>query len=257
MPHLIAPPDADAAPDTPGPALPEAGSGHSGDKNAVVRRNFPFKDMRLTVGDRLQVQCPSHLGATRVFVRVVGYLEDVSLIVTAPFRNGSRVKLIENEILVVRAFSRQSAFAFRCSVLRVCKLPFDYLHLSFPDTVQGSVIRKSTRVRASVPVEIGNGTDAPATGVIENISFTGALIIAQAALGTPGDVLRLRFGVALHEVETRLELEARLLNVMQDEDGADGAQRHGVEFIHTQPNDRMILKSLVYQQLIENPDSVV
>ncbi|HRQ48488.1 MAG TPA: flagellar brake protein, partial [Rhodocyclaceae bacterium] len=131
---------------TPGGAAP--GSGATNKPVAEPPQIFTFADMKLGIGDRLQIQLPAHLQSERAFVRVVGYLENTSLIVTAPSRNGVRLELLENEVLIVRAFSRQSAFAFNCSILRVCKLPFDYLHLSFPRRIQGTVIRKSTRVRA-------------------------------------------------------------------------------------------------------------
>ena len=222
-------------------------------------RQFSFHDMRLLVGDRLQVQCPVHLGSPRVFVKVVGYLENSSLIVTAPFRRGARLALLEGEILVVRAFSRQSAFAFRCSILRVCRMPFDYLHLSFPDRIQGSVIRKSTRVRTRIPVQI-NGQHLPDTS-ITNISASGALVSTEQALASVGERLQLRFTVDLHDVESTLDLQAEVLNVMQDEDPLTGKpvgpMQHGVEFRDINPNDRLILKSLVYQQMIEKPDTVV
>jgi hypothetical protein len=36
-----------------------------------------------------------------------------------------------------------------------------------------------------------------------------------------------------------------------------GNHHHGIEFQELPPNERMILRSLVYQQMIENPRSVV
>ena len=45
---------------------------------------FGFDDMHLVVGDWLQVECPAPSGIGRVFVRVVGYVEGISLIVSDP-----------------------------------------------------------------------------------------------------------------------------------------------------------------------------
>lgn len=246
------------APAAEGEAAP---TGDAGEKSAAEpAKVFTFADMKLGVGNRLQVQCPAHLQSERAFVRVVGYVDNVSLMVTAPLRNGMRLDLLENEILIVRAFSRQSAFAFSCAVLRVCRRPFDYLHLSFPRQIQGTVIRKSTRVRGGFAAEAG-GADSPfAAATIDNISATGALVTAREPLGSPGDTMRLRFHVNLHGVDSALEMEAKILSAVPHEDvHGDGTPllRHGVEFRNLQPNDRMIITSFVYQQIIENPNSMV
>ena len=225
---------------------------------------FGFDDMHLVVGDWLQVECPAPSGIGRVFVRVVGYVEGISLIVTASSKNGKRLNILENEILTIRVFSRQRAFAFRSSVLRACQVPLDYLHLSFPEVVHGRMIRKSTRVRielavtAFVPAE-GQGEGESA--LIENMSSTGALLVASKALGATGDALRLDFEATLHDVDTPLSVEALLLNVVRSDDlnreGTEEMFRHGMEFRNLKASDRMIIKSLVYQQIIENPNSIV
>ena len=238
-----------------------APAGDAAEKSAAEPpRIFTFADMKLGVGNRLQIQCPAQMQSERAFVKVVGYVENVSLIVTAPSRNGMRLDLLENEILIVRAFSRQSAFAFSCSILRVCRLPFDYLHLSFPRQVQGTVIRKSTRVRGGFAAEAGAVGSQCGPATIDNISATGALVTAREPLGSPGDTVRLRFQVKLHGVDSTLEVEAKILSAVPHEDAhGDGGPllRHGVEFSNLQPNERMIITSFVYQQIIESPNSMV
>ena len=225
------------------------------------QRPFTFKDMHLAVGDRLQVQVPAHLKVPRTYVRLVGHLDKKSLIVTVPMHKGARVPLIENELLVVRAFTRQSAFLFNCSVLRVCKLPFDYLHLSFPGEIKGTVIRKATRVRAAVPVEVvGGSAENQGETVMENISASGALVTASAPLGNKGDALRLRFTLDIHGCQSHVELEARLRYLdlsTEATDLGDGSYQHGFEFENPDPSMLMLLKGYVYQQIIERPQSLV
>ena len=131
-------------------------------------KGFSFADMHLAVGDRLQIECPAGTGLGRAFVRVIGYVDHLSILVTAPVAGNRRIDLVENDLVVVRVFSRENAFAFRASVLRACRLPFHYVHLSFPEIIQGSVIRKATRVRTELPVSVSveqPGADAtPGTG---------------------------------------------------------------------------------------------
>jgi len=224
------------------------------------RKGFTFDDMRLAVGDRLQIECSASTGVRRAFVRVVGYVDGVSVLVTTPVAGGRRVDLVESDQVIVRVFSRQSAFAFRASVLRACRLPFDYVHLSFPTVIQGSMIRKATRVRSRIPVQLGApGADAAEPGTLLNLSATGALIHARAALGEAGSVVRLRFVVDLHEVESELDIAAEVRNVQQEPDAdGEGIEYHyGVDFHELDPNDRMKIKSLVYQTIIEQPRQVI
>jgi len=222
-------------------------------------RGFSFADMQLAVGDRLQIECPSGTGAGRAFSRVVGYLENRSLLITAPVASRQRIDLVDNDMVVVRVFSRQNAFAFRASVLRASKLPFHYVHLSFPQTIQGSVIRKATRVRtelaATATVVGDDGRSAP--GTLLNISATGVLLRTRAALGERGGQLRLRFELPLHEVDTPLDVEADIRNVREDVDDEGTEYHNGLDFRDLAANDRMLVKSFVYQTIIEQPRQVL
>ncbi|HMU17074.1 MAG TPA: flagellar brake protein [Thauera aminoaromatica] len=225
-----------------------------------AQRGYTFEDMRLAVGDRLQIECAASTGVRRAFVRVVGYVDGISLLVTTPVAGGRRVELVENDPVIVRVFSRQSAFAFRASVLRACRLPLDYVHLSFPSVIQGSVIRKSTRVRTQFPVQVNTQAGSAAgEGTMLNLSATGALIQTHASLGEPGAIVRLRFDVDLHGLQTELDIEAEIRNVQQAADAeAEGIEYHyGVDFHELGAEDRMKIKSLVYQTIIEQPRRII
>lgn len=219
---------------------------------------FDFKDMHLAVGDRVQIECPTATGTGRAFVRVIGYVDHVSVLVTAPMIGSRRIDLVENDLIVVRAFSRKSAFAFRASVLRTCRLPCHYVHLSYPESVQGSVIRKATRVRTELPVTVGTARGGdPATGTVMDISATGLMLRTRAMLGTQGSRLRLQVELPLHGVDTRLELDAIIRNV-REEEGANGVAWHyGVDFHELGAHDHMLVKSFVYQTIIEQPRQII
>lgn len=223
---------------------------------------FSFHDMNLGVGDRLQIQCPDKVGGERSFVRIVGYLEQTSLIVTSPCRQGVRVPLLEHDPLVVRAFSRQSAFAFTTEVRHVSHRPFEHLHLAFPVAVQGTMVRKSPRVRTSIACELGVAGSSALTqaGHIENLSASGALIIAERPLGQIGTRVRLVFELEVHALRSALDLEAEIV-CQNPHPGPDDAQgfgfQHGLEFRAPQPSDLQLLKAYVYQRIIEVPHSVV
>ena len=222
-------------------------------------KGFSFADMHLAVGDRLQIECPAGTGLGRAFVRVIGYMDHLSILVTAPVAGNRRIDLVENDLVVVRVFSRENAFAFRASVLRACRLPFHYVHLSFPESIQGSVIRKATRVRTVLPVTVSVEQPGAETtpGTVLNISASGLLLRTRAALGDRGSPVRLQFELPLHGIDTRLEVDASIRNVREDADEEGIEYQYGVDFHELQPSDHMVVKAFVYQTIIEHPRLVI
>ena len=227
----------------------------------AAESGFTFHDMRLRVGDRIQMQPPATVGSERYIVKLIGYVDNVGLLVTAPLANGLRVPLRENDKIVARIFSSQKAFGFSSMIARVCKIPYDYLHLSFPERIQGSVVRKSPRVRTNIIAsfakpDAGGGRQS---GVIVNLSADGALVRARQPLCDKGQTLQLSFRVNLHNVDAYLVVNAVIRSTFGDEnkDGGGAAMfNHGIQFQNLPPNDSVILQSMIYQQMIEQPHSL-
>lgn len=224
---------------------------------------FTFQDMRLRVGDRLQLQPPATVSLERHVVKVIGWVDNVSVLVTAPMANGLRVPLRENDAIVARIFAGQKAFGFSASVERVCKIPFDYLHLSFPEKIQGSVIRKSPRVRTRIIASVADREPSDSverqSGIIVNLSADGALIKARQQLGDKGKRLMLSFRVSLHKVDAYLTIGAIVRSAFAEEEKERGEGilfNHGIQFENLAPNDTVILQSLIYHQMIEHPHTL-
>ena len=221
-----------------------------------------FQELNLKIGDRLQLEPPAQLRAGRCIVRVLGYLENASLLVTAPFENGMYLPLLEGEAVFIRGFSRRCAFGFSASIRRACKFPFNYLHLSFPNEVRGTIIRKSPRVKTKIITTITSPSGADAisqTGTIANLSSTGAQLTAKKPLGKVGETVKLAFRVNLHNMDTYLTTYGTIRRVFPEEGQKepDSQASYGIEFNDLQPNDRVILQSLIYQQMIESPQSLI
>lgn len=228
-------------------------------------QQFDFDDMKLEVGSRLQLEPPKQLGRERFMVKVVGYMKGVSLIVTTPTSaNGVSLQLLEGEKVVMRSFSGQNIFAFACTVVWACKRPYEYLHLSFPDVIQGVMIRKAPRVRTKITAAVQNATSHEAKkrdpAFISNISANGVALDADHPLGKTGDILNLVFQVNLHKIDVLLSLNGVVRTATNAEDMDHPGQkmtRYGVEFQSLQPNDLIILQGMVYQQIVECPNQVV
>ncbi|MDO8464177.1 MAG: flagellar brake protein [Gallionella sp.] len=224
---------------------------------------FTFDDMKLKAEDKLQLEPPAQLARERFLVKVIGYLRGASLLVTTPVTaNGLRLQLLEGETVVMRSFSGQNAFGFACTIERVIKTPYEYLHLSFPDNIQGIVIRKAPRVKTRTIAAVQgrkSGTEQ-VSALISDISANGVSLDAKQPLGDKDDIINLAFRVHLHNIDAYLSVKGIIRAVLSG-DAADastsGIIHHGIEFQELQPNDSVILQSMIYQEMIENPHKLV
>ena len=230
---------------------------------ATDNTTLSFEDIRLKGGDRLQIEPPAVHGQERQLVKFIGSLKGVSVLVTTPVAGGLPMPLREGEKLVVRAFSGQNIFGFITFVERVCKIPFNYLHLTYPEQVSGKMLRKSPRIRTRIITRVQNHTAADCgngglAGVISNLSATGAAVDAPQPFGRKGDRVSLAFRVSLHDVETYLTIKADVCATSSHvaDDGV-GMVRHGVEFQELEPNGHVILQSLIYRQMVEGTQGLV
>ena len=218
-------------------------------------------DMRLSIGDALQLDCGAPIGAKKAYVKLVGYLKDRSIIVTAPSLGGRKLELIENDSVLVRGFSGMNAYAFRAFVVRVGRMPFDHIHLSFPSVVFGRPVRRSQRVRSDLAAQlIANGPDlnAPMAVNIQDISALGVLISSAHELDAKHPM---RLGVAfiLHGNRVEVEVEGRVVSYRADATEGVEAQEHrySLEFKGVNAHDTMLIKAYVYQQIVDCPDSSI
>ncbi len=214
---------------------------------------FSFQDMRLSVGDKLQLSLPSNPGDSRCIVPLIGYVDGVTLIVGAPPPGQLRSSLHEGDEIAIRVFSGQYAFGLFSSVDKIIKAPFEYLHLSFPKHIVGKIVRKSRRIKTSIAAAIAGN---PSPAIISNLSATGAEVRANLGPDQLGATIGLSFALTIIGVETQLSLQAVIRSLKQDRDCAEGAFRCGVEFQGLQASDLAALQGVIYQELVEHPQNL-
>jgi c-di-GMP-binding flagellar brake protein YcgR len=256
--HQTAPSNVPVAPRMPASAPPPEVAPKSSD-NA-----FTFLDMKLRIGDRIQLQLPASMGSERHVVKLIGYVENASVLVTPPMLGNMALPVRANDKIVARVFTSQTAFAFDSTIERVCKIPFDYLHLQYPTVVQGAVVRSAPRIKTRIITSISKSNagegEEKLSGIIVNISAQGALICMRQVLAIHSQPIIVSFRINLHEVATDLNIKAVIRNVQTDESKDDSdpmKYQHGVQFLGMQPTDNMILQSLIYQQMVEQPQNLM
>jgi c-di-GMP-binding flagellar brake protein YcgR len=220
--------------------------------------SFSFLDMRLRVGDRIQLQLPASMGTERYVVRLIGYVENASVLVSMPATNGMSLPVRNGDNVVARVFTSRTAFAFDSTIERVSTIPYNYLHLSYPAVVQGAVVRQAPRVKTKIIASIAVGEEKH-SAVIQNISARGALISMRQPLSKSLQHVMVSFRINLHGVDSHLHVKAVIRNVQTDDKDPNEPLKyhHGVEFLELQATDNMILQSLIYQQMIEFPQNLI
>ena len=208
--------------------------------------------IKLNIGDAIQLQFQSDVEPSRCFVTLIGYLEGQSVVVTTPILNGSMMLVREGQDFVVRLFSGKSAYAFAASAKRVTNTPYPHLHLTYPKEVRGMVVRGSSRGRTHIichaTAESGRGFAC----IARDISVGGALIASSEKIGEVGKLLTLKLRVKVGEAEHVLALNCTIRSVNASRPTVDEKPTvlHGLSFEDVTGQDTLVISALLYQNMI-------
>jgi len=212
--------------------------------------------LQLKVGDAIQVQLSAEQGDARSMVRVIGYLPGVSFLIGTPRTNGNTLLMREGQQLTLRVLTGNTVYGFESRVLRVCNLPFPYLHVAYPKEFASAVVRKAQRASTNIIASVDNpdqttSTKEPYAVVISDLSVAGASLEAPQPVGQVGDVIMIRTKLAAAGSERYLSLAGVIRGIRPHEGpGGDGTRyRHGVEFQMLAPDDQLVLHGYVYEQI--------
>lgn len=216
-----------------------------------------LEQIKLNIGDSIQLQFQSETDNSRCVVTLVGYLADQGIVVTTPVLNGAIMLVREGQIFVVRMFSGKSAYAFSAVTRRVTNNPFPHLFLSYPKEVRGLVVRSSSRSRANIICHATPDKGSGVACIARDISIGGSLIAAKTKIGDVGNKLSLKMRVKVNEVEHMLALSCTLRSVNNARPSDDGVVTvlHGLSFDHVSPQDSLVISALLYQNMISEKES--
>lgn len=217
---------------------------------------LPLDQIRLNIGDTLQLQFQSESEHSRCVVTLIGYLAGQGVIVSTPMLNGSVMMIREGQVFVVRLFSGKTAYAFTAVTNRVSHMPYPHLHLSYPKDVRGLVVRGSARARANIGchaiIEGGSGFAC----VARDISSGGALIAVNDKIGEVGGKISLKMRVKVSDTEHMLILNCviRSVNYSPSSDAEAPTVLYGLSFENMNSQDTLVISALLYQNLDNDTD---
>lgn len=215
-----------------------------------VVKDVLFKDIGLKIGDRLILEPPPKLGEQLGMVKLIGYVNDVSVLVTMPDTRAWAGPPIEGDEFAVRAFSGRHAYGFSTTVGKRSVNPFEYLHLQFPRRITMRQIRNAERIATTISARVLDGAE-PVSTTVTNLSATGAEVRAWDPPRVIGETISLELILDIHKVRTRVVVSATIRNTHDIVDTGEAA--YGVEFSDVNAQTNIFLKSFVYQNLVEQP----
>lgn len=216
-----------------------------------------YSDLKIQVGETLQLQPRDGEDARRLQVRLIGYLPGASLLVTTPTVGGKTMIMREGQPFVVRMMVGKRIVGFTTTILRSCARPFPYLHLAYPSEVEQITVRKAQRVRVKLFASIKNGNpdfqfEKPHSATIIDMSTCGALLVSGERLGAAGDQVEVRCALRIGDSEKLLSLPAVIRNVqvVHSDDHGD-SYHHGLEFNLKEEQDSFAVHGFVYEQIVK------
>ena len=209
------------------------------------------------INDNFQLQFVDHPERGRFLVKVYGYNEGQSLIVSAPVNaNGSLLLLKEGTQFVVRSLSGKQVLAFQAEVMRCCMVPYPYIHLRVQRAPERMDVRNAHRVDVEMigsikGIRVVDGIESETvavTAVIRDISTSGCLLKLPQPLEEDISTLSvsLRFDVADHN--RTLQLQAEICS-HREIDGETQEHLYGVKFVDIEDDKRLVLNCFVYERI--------
>ena len=219
-----------------------AGPGLEAAKESIMS----MEDARWRIGESLFLQ-PFDNPTLRYTVRLIGFVKNKSVLVTAPALDGKFGFIRDGQTFVVRSFSGKKAYAFTAAAVKSVHAPHPYLHLSYPQEVRATTIRKGSRaaVRIIASVSLGQPPRTIATTLVD-LSAGGTSFCAKLPLGIKGEEGQVKFKLQVAEHTAFLNLRAVLRSVASE--GGE-TNNHGLEFLAIPVDERMILSAFVHQTL--------
>lgn len=226
-------------------------------------QEFEFETMNLQVGVRLQVMTHRHLKPAQYFSTLIGYVKDEYLIIKIPTENGAPIAMTEGDRLTIRVFSGVNVCSFACSVERVFARPLNYVHLSFPTSIQGTSLRGAMRVKAEIAARVSKvgGAGSPVACTLANVSVTGARIDSSYPLPADSEVLTLAFTLATPPTNEEVPVETlaaiRNMTVTRPAPDKPDVYSYGVQFVDLDPVHYTLLQNMTYEALLADRFKIV
>ncbi|MFT6751268.1 MAG: c-di-GMP-binding flagellar brake protein YcgR [Candidatus Azotimanducaceae bacterium] len=168
--------------------------------------------LRLRFGDALQLQLVGE--AERYHIRLIGYLENRSIIVTTPVKNRRLISVRAGQSINVRMMVNDRVCAFNTTIVHLYRLPYPHMHIEYPNELETNYVRKSVRVEARVNGNVVNNAIGDRAKEINchlvDISESGAHMVTPIRIGKSGDEITLTLQLTIADITRTVEVPSIL-----------------------------------------------
>lgn len=205
----------------------------------------------------------------RYSVKVVGCLPNKTLIVTAPRIDGKSVWLRETSNIKARFMMGTKVCAFSTKVEKACREPVAYLHLTYPEVVESSIVRSAARLDTSLitsvePISGNPVVDKKTAAKMTNLSVGGGRFASKHDLGVIGDLYRAALKLNVEGFDEVIKVcceicykEDYVVQVPLHVEGEEGLTKpetmytFGVKFVDLSKEQILLITAYIYRSLYE------
>jgi c-di-GMP-binding flagellar brake protein YcgR len=227
-------------------------------------QEFAFESLNMQVGVRLQFMTHRRVKPVPYFSTLIGYVKDEYIIVKIPTESGVPIALTEGERVTIRVFSGVNVCSFACTVDRIFPRPLNYVHLSFPTSIQGTSLRGAMRVKTEMPVEVRSTvrpSAAPINCTLTNVSVTGARVDTVRPLPRGEELINLKFTLVMSSgiQGAQVDTLAMVRNVTSEKPAPDLPEiySYGVQFVDLDPVHYTMIQNMTYEALLADRMKIV
>ena len=235
--------------------------------------NLNMDEVGVPFGSSLQMELITT--KERYTVKIVGCMPNQTLIVSAPMVDGKTIWLRETSIIKVRFMVGTKVCAFTSKVEKVCREPFAYLHLTYPDMVEASIVRSAARLDTSLitsvePICEGAVLDKKASAKLINLSASGGRFTSKHDLGNIGDLCRVALQLNVDNFNEVFKIscelcsrEESIMKVLVSEVGDKELTEpvtmytFGVKFVDLTRENILLITAYIYRSLYEQGNIIL
>lgn len=206
-------------------------------------------------GDILQLQFLPNTDGRRYNVTVLGYLENHSLIVATPKKEGNFMIIREGQMFTARMMHGTSVCGFQTQVIKAVSTPYPYLHLKIPAEFESKQVRVTRRADTDLEITVTNIKKShlikQKTATVIDLSLLGCRLVSEDILGSEGDKLKLNITMTLFGYDYILSITTevkRLEETMHDE---AMLFEYGLAFQDLGEQASLVIGSFVNETLIQ------
>lgn len=209
-----------------------------------------FEDTTLRMGDPLQVRFDDGTD-DRYAVRLIGAVEKRSLLVSHPIANGSMIFVKDGERLKVKALRGKFAYSFDTSVLKCQLAPYPYLHVTFPNLVRCTAVRKTHRIQLNAVASVGRvGQRGRVACNMKDLSIAGMLVHVPRELAVVGTEVEVAFRLQVSGEPVTFDVPGSIRNARDPEEPSSQYRACGLEFAELDRPQRNALQLFIYERML-------